>query len=151
MPSDFGRGWRDSNSNIWVPSPNGHGGDHWDVYRKDGKGYDNAYPDGHIRRGKGKPPLIPPTSPQPNATPMPSPTPSPRQEIYLPTPNPGVIIDKLPDPQRLQPPDDLPEPPSLSLPTWVIKVAALGVALGVGICFGPTVGEQLFETLTMAF
>lgn len=102
---------------VWVPSPNGHGGDHWDVYRKDGKGYVNVYPNGQRRKGKGKEPRIPPSSPQPNATPMPSPTPSPRQEIYLPTPKPEVIIDRLPNPERLQPPDDLPESPDLRIPS----------------------------------
>ena len=37
------QGWRDKNGNIWVPAPTGsgsdHGGGHWDIYRKDDKGY----------------------------------------------------------------------------------------------------------------
>ena len=56
-------GWVDKYGNIWVPAPTGsanaHGGGHWDVQRSDGKGYSNVYPGGHLRKGGGKPPILP--------------------------------------------------------------------------------------------
>jgi RHS repeat-associated protein len=56
-------GWVDIYGNIWVPAPDGsskaHGGGHWDVNRRDGKGYTNRYPGGYERPGKGKPPYLP--------------------------------------------------------------------------------------------
>jgi hypothetical protein len=44
----------------WIPQtgPNAHGGEHWDVQRKDGKGYTNLHPDGRVRGWKGKPPKL---------------------------------------------------------------------------------------------
>lgn len=57
-------GWVDKHGNVWVPAPTGsvtaHGGGHWDVQRSDGTGYSNVYPNGHIRPGKGRPPIIGP-------------------------------------------------------------------------------------------
>ena len=64
--SDFGYGWKDKDGNIWVPDKSQHGGPHWDVHRKDGKGYSNVYPDGHKRGGKGKKPDLPIVPSQPN-------------------------------------------------------------------------------------
>ena len=56
------KGWVDKNGNIWVPAPTGsgkdHGGGHWDVNRKDGKGYINVYPGGKFRPGSGKIPIF---------------------------------------------------------------------------------------------
>ena len=55
-------GWVDDKGNVWVPAPSGtskaHGGGHWDVNRKDGKGYINIYPGGNMRPGKGLPPIL---------------------------------------------------------------------------------------------
>ena len=55
-------GWVDDKGNVWVPAPSGsskaHGGGHWDVNRKDGKGYVNIYPGGKMRPGKGLPPML---------------------------------------------------------------------------------------------
>ena len=49
-------GWLDKDGNVWVPVPTGspqaHGGGHWDVQYPNG-GYDNVYPDGHVRKGSG--------------------------------------------------------------------------------------------------
>jgi RHS repeat-associated protein len=49
-------GWPDKSGNVWVPvpagHPNAHGGEHWDVQYPNG-GYDNVYPDGFVRKGKG--------------------------------------------------------------------------------------------------
>lgn len=39
------KGWVDKGGNVWVP-------DNWDVQYPRG-GYDNVYPDGHVRKGKG--------------------------------------------------------------------------------------------------
>ena len=56
-------GWKDKNGNIWVPVPDGsrdaHGGGHWDVQDKLGRGYVNRYPGGKERAGGGKRPSIP--------------------------------------------------------------------------------------------
>lgn len=63
------KGWVDKNGNVWVPVPDGspsaHGGGHWDVQDKNGKGYVNKYPGGGEREGSGKRPNIP-QPPKPN-------------------------------------------------------------------------------------
>lgn len=49
-------GWPDVDGNVWVPTGPGssaHGGPHWDVQHSNGKTYDNIYPGGKIRLGKG--------------------------------------------------------------------------------------------------
>lgn len=48
-------GWPDRNGNVWVPTGTGplaHGGPHWDVQHASGKGYDNVFPGGKVRKGK---------------------------------------------------------------------------------------------------
>jgi RHS repeat-associated protein len=58
---DFGgqKGWIDKHGNLWVPTGEGnlaHGGPHYDVQKKGGKGYGNVYPGGKLRGGwKGFP------------------------------------------------------------------------------------------------
>ncbi|WP_373888634.1 polymorphic toxin type 37 domain-containing protein [Massilia genomosp. 1] len=51
--SPKGSGWVDENGDIWVPTGQGsgaHGGPHWDVQNKGGKGgYVNVYPGGKRR------------------------------------------------------------------------------------------------------
>lgn len=42
-------GWVDSKGNFWVPDKSDHGGEHWDVTDKNGKGHKNVYRDGHVR------------------------------------------------------------------------------------------------------
>jgi len=46
----------------WETAPTGsgsdHGGGHWDVHRKDDKGYINVYPGGKTRKGEGKRPIF---------------------------------------------------------------------------------------------
>ncbi|MBT9137385.1 MAG: tRNA(Glu)-specific nuclease WapA [Firmicutes bacterium] len=58
------RGWKDKRGNVWVPDPSKHGGEHWDVQYPNG-GYDNIYPDGAVRPGKGPRGMF---SPHPGAT-----------------------------------------------------------------------------------
>ena len=150
VPSDFGRGWRDSNGNIWVPDSSGHGGEHWDVYRKDGKGYTNVYPNGHRRAGKGKEPNLPTTSPQPNASPAPSPTPS-AEKIVKPSSIPSFSSIPLPQPTRLQPPDDLPEPREIEVPSWLGSIVILGATAATGYFLGPSAAAKIESILKVAF
>lgn len=50
---DGGYGYPDNKGNVWIPSPDGHGGGHWDVVDKKGD-YKNVYPGGHERKGQRK-------------------------------------------------------------------------------------------------
>lgn len=59
-------GWEDKKGNIWQPDTSNHGKnrengseEHWDVQRKDGKGYRNVGKDGKTWGGKGKAPNLP--------------------------------------------------------------------------------------------
>lgn len=45
-------GYVDRYGNVWVKDKSNHGGEHWDVQYPNG-GYDNVYPDGKVREGKG--------------------------------------------------------------------------------------------------
>ena len=124
--SDFGYGWKDSEGNIWIPDSNGHGGDHWDVQRGDGKGYINVYPDGKRRGGKGKKPKLPPQKPQPNASPAPSSTPN-NHKIILPTPAPATETI----------PTVKPEVARSGIPGWVAVVAVIGLGAAMICLLGP--------------
>ncbi|WP_264940506.1 RHS repeat-associated core domain-containing protein [Sphingomonas caeni] len=51
-PSRGKSGWVDADGNIWVPTGSGgraHGGPHWDVQDRKGRGHVNVYPGGHRR------------------------------------------------------------------------------------------------------
>lgn len=50
-PMSGKEGWVDKNGDIWVPTngKDAHGGEHYDVQDKKGRGHRNVYPGGHIR------------------------------------------------------------------------------------------------------
>ena len=59
-PNGSGKGWLDKKGNVWVWTPNMHGGEGWTVQYPNG-GHHHEYPDGHIRGAKMQTEYTPPT------------------------------------------------------------------------------------------